>query len=611
MIRWKGVLVILLVIVMGILLSLLLTDRWLERRLEANFSALIGAKVEFDGVHYSLRKMELQWQRLQVTNPDNTMQNMLETANCKLDLAVEPLLFRKVMIEEMTIEGLRFNTPRETDGYLPPEQRRKAELPWVVTTVENYLKKEKIALPVFDLNFLTRKINVDSIYAMVNLQAPDRVDSLTRVAELRFSTWENRFAALPRENDLAELESQINSLQPNNIKTVTALKDALSTVKQLREKVTKYRNTVNSVRTEFSTDIKTIRSLPSEIPSWVQQDYQRALKLARIPDINVKNVSRLIFGKQIMDRIEKVVRYTGLARSVLTRYQSAVVPRESPPRLKGQDIPFGKPHTFPDFWLKKAVISGEGPNSLLVEGNLTNLVTNQKLTGEPTRLILKGLRKDRFSLNFEATLNYLTEHPEERIKITLKNTPLKGVTLTEFALLPSTLKSGVGDVSGAFQCTDSSFSATVDMLVDKVEFQEEANEKKLSPRIKEIRRRLIQAIGKIQLQARMEQQKGQGKFILHSNLDNLISKELKSIISGEVQTATRALKTRIENAVNKPTEELKALISQKDRQLNRRLESIQTKLELFEKRLNEKKKQIEERIKKETGNKLKNLFKRP
>ena len=76
--RWKGIIFIAILFVIFIILSFLLTDKWLENQLEETGTALIGAQVEVDGLQFSLIDLSIKWQRLQMTNPNNTMRNMIE-----------------------------------------------------------------------------------------------------------------------------------------------------------------------------------------------------------------------------------------------------------------------------------------------------------------------------------------------------------------------------------------------------------------------------------------------------------------------------------------------------------------------------------------------------
>jgi len=77
--RWKGIIFIVVLFAIIVILSLIFTDRWLESQLEDTASGLHGAKVEIDDLHFSIFGPVLSWEKLQITDPNNTMKNMVES----------------------------------------------------------------------------------------------------------------------------------------------------------------------------------------------------------------------------------------------------------------------------------------------------------------------------------------------------------------------------------------------------------------------------------------------------------------------------------------------------------------------------------------------------
>ena len=125
--RTKGIIFLLVLFGLFLLLFLLLSDRWLERRMESAGSALIGAKVEFDGVDFSFIKLHMKWDSLRVTNPENTWKNIIETQKAEFDLDLLPLFSKKYIIENLEVQGIRFNTARKTDGKLEIKEQLTTE----------------------------------------------------------------------------------------------------------------------------------------------------------------------------------------------------------------------------------------------------------------------------------------------------------------------------------------------------------------------------------------------------------------------------------------------------------------------------------------------------
>lgn len=115
-IRWPGLIVFVALSALIVAFWLLIVDALVKRVIEATGTKMVGAKVELDSADLSLFPLGLALTRLQVTNPDAPMTNAVEIARIALTMDGLNLLRRKVIVEEMTMGGLKLNTPRTTSG---------------------------------------------------------------------------------------------------------------------------------------------------------------------------------------------------------------------------------------------------------------------------------------------------------------------------------------------------------------------------------------------------------------------------------------------------------------------------------------------------------------
>jgi hypothetical protein len=130
-IRWQGLTFFAAILILLFAFWFLLVDALVKRLIEKSGTQMVGARVELAGANLSLFPAGLTLTRLQVTNPDEPMKNAVEIAriSCKIDGL--NLLRRKIIIEEMSVEGVRLGTARTHSGALPraPEWKpsRKGE----------------------------------------------------------------------------------------------------------------------------------------------------------------------------------------------------------------------------------------------------------------------------------------------------------------------------------------------------------------------------------------------------------------------------------------------------------------------------------------------------
>jgi uncharacterized protein (TIGR03545 family) len=607
--RKKGIIFLVVLIAVIFILSLIFTDWWLERQMENVGSAIVGAKVEFDNVDFSLLGLRIRWDRLQVTDPQHTMTNLFETGKCDFDLATAPLFSKKFNVENFEVQGLRFGTPRETDGKLSKEDKEaEKKMPEFITNLRENLENEATQMPVFQIGQLGKKLNMDSIFALVDLKSPQKIDSLKTTSIQKFDQWQNRFQELPNEQDLTAIKNKLNTIDLSKISKVDELQNALKSVNDLQKQLNDYKQNYQSIKTYFSVDLKNIKTVDNVVQNWIQADYRRALSLAKLPDLSVQNIAKLVFGKRIIDKINLVTRYVGTARYYSQKFQPAPK-KESPPRLKGMNIYFGKPNEPPKFWIKNIGLSGEIMQNLQLSGKVENIVSNQKVIGKPTTFSMEG-KKDRGSVKADGTFNYLEDVSEENFSLNFDGISLNNVELTNFPLLPSKIESGIGNLQANINFSGKDFVSSVNFTGSQLRFAEPEAGENIDPRIVKVRNSIVQAIKEIQFTAAAEQNEGVFKFKINSNLDNLISNQLKNLVSEELEAARGKIEQRINREVSKYKEDLNTVIAQNEQKLTDQLQSVESQLNQYDSRIDQLKKEIEKKIKESAGNKLKDLFKK-
>ncbi len=115
-IRWWGLGAFVVIAAILGCLWIFLVDGWVKYLIEEAGTEAVGAKVELDAADLSLFPAGLMLTRLQVTDPNAPMTNVVEIAQVAMGLDGLNLLRRKDIVEEMALEGFRLGTPRVTSG---------------------------------------------------------------------------------------------------------------------------------------------------------------------------------------------------------------------------------------------------------------------------------------------------------------------------------------------------------------------------------------------------------------------------------------------------------------------------------------------------------------
>lgn len=616
--RKKGLLFLGVLFLLILIIYLIFTDRWLENQMESIGTSINGAKVELDGVDFSFLKLRIKWDRLQVTDPQNTWQNLFETGKAEFDLDLEPLLSRKYIIENFQLEGMKFNTKRSSDGKITKAEAKKSKL---FQMAEQKIKQETAQMPILNLQKLSQKVNVDSLWKLVDLHSPKRIDSLKSYYSDRYVHWDNRLKTLPSEQEFNTISREIREIQVDKISTIEEFQKAHSQVKDLYQYVDSLSKDVKNVRTEFEIDVKGVKENKINVQKWINEDYQKILRLAQIPDLSLGNMGKLLFGKRIISRIQNVLGYVGTARYYANKFISTKPEKEKPPRLKGQDIFFASRKGLPKFWIKRISISGEAFNEMQISGKVEDIVSNQKIIDKMTVIQLSGTRRDQAGLRLKASFDYRSTAPSENINLAILQIPISNVKLSDFPLLPYRLKKGTGEIEATLDFKQSDFVFNMKMFINQMEFDYNEKTINVDPALARMSRSILESLKQLMIQANASQTDNQFRFRVDTNLDELISQKARAIMADEVEKARAKIRSQVEQNIAQRQLELNTLITKfegdlsskiehLENQLSNNRELLKTKQKEIENQLELEKKKMEKKVEDKAKDVIKDLFKK-
>ncbi len=610
MIRWKGLIFIVGLAALFFVLSLFFTDRWLENRLEEVGSATVGAKVEIDQLDFSFVPTKLKWRRLQVTNPKQTMQNLFETGACEVKIKFWPLLTRHLIVDNVQISNLRMYTPRQTDGKI--ERRPLVKKESFIGRSLTKLKEETRSYSLERLGNIKQQINMDSLVNRLQLQSPQKIDSLKALSRQRYADWENKLKTLNMQQDMATIRTSLQTVDPQKIKKLDQLLKALDKVKKASKAAKNLQKTWNDVTVNLNQDLESIRESYQSVNGWIATDVATAKSLAHIPNISTQNISRFLFGKKIVNQISQYLGYLSTARYYAKKYQALKPPKEEkPPRFKGQDIHLYGPGLRPDFWIHRIYLSGQTNDGLAVSGKVKNLVSNQKLVDKLTSVNIKSSSGKR-QLNLTALFDYRKEVVAENFRLTYLNFPLKDYSVLKSSALTVTVKKGSGNLKSNFNLSGDKISGEIDFTMKNMQLAKISKSKAV---VYHLISEALANTPKWMVKARLTGSVRDLRLSMHSNLDELLAQQLRRQVGKKLQKQEQRLRQKIDEAVQPRLKELTALREKKEKALQERVKQYDQLIQKQLAEIDKKKKEIERRIEKEKSRlgkdalkKLKGIF---
>jgi len=110
--RWQGVIAFALIGGSIATFLMLFMDGMIERGIEENGSQAAKTQIDLASLSISLLSQAARIDGLEIANPDNNMENLLQIENLSMDMDGTKALAQKIVIDDLQANGIRINQKR-------------------------------------------------------------------------------------------------------------------------------------------------------------------------------------------------------------------------------------------------------------------------------------------------------------------------------------------------------------------------------------------------------------------------------------------------------------------------------------------------------------------
>ena len=541
LIRWHGLTVFLTIATFLAILWFFFVDGLIERTIEKTGSRIVGARVDLDAADLSFFPAGLTLAGLQVTDPDKPMTNAVDIERIVLSLDPLNLLHRKVIIEEMSLEGVRFGAVRKASGAIA---RRPAADRNVMKGPAH--KKPELKLPVFQAP------DVREILEKEELQSLKLIESLSIDILTERKNWRKRLEDLPGEAKFDQYNRRLEKLGSSKKDSLATILGGAGEFKSVVEDISRDLDTIRKTRKEFDDAWLSLTKRVDQARKAPLEDARRLKAKYGFSARGVEKMSQILFGPKVSETVHKAIAWYERLRPFLERAGEARGGEKGKGRpevvkpigARSVDVRFKEHTPLPDFLISLANASlrlraGD------IKGKIENITPDQDILGIPTTFAfsgdnLKGLK----SVELKGKLNHIDpSKSKDAANLQVRGYRVEGLALSENEELPIVLERALADLKLRASLSGDAINANLlgDFHSVRISSPPGKNVSSIASSVS----RLLSGINKLGLKIVVSGTLEDYDLRLSSDLDRV----LKNAISKQVKEATDRLEGELETAI--------------------------------------------------------------
>ena len=590
--RWKAIGPLALVLVILGVLLLVFAEPVAEDTIEEAGTEYLGTQVDIGKLNIIADEASVDLRALEIADPFTLTRNLIEAEEIRLKLNPVALAEKKVVIERLTLQGMRFGSERKKAAR---PVKGGGFAPQVLRSVQQWTQQFDVPLLSLTPIDTIRQLALDPTQLTTIREAEAllaRTDSVRRSLEQGFQQLDIR----PTVDSARALADRLSKTDPKKL-GVDGTRQAIESVRQTLKELDAAKKRLEELEGNTKSSVRLLTQGTELLDQARRKDFAFAKSLLKLPTFSAPEIGTAFFGNVSIDRFKQAVYWAELAQ----RYMPpGLLPRPTPGpqrlRASGNTIDFPKDHEFPRFLLEQGELDFTIGGTSAVQGAYTatvrGLTSTPTLYGRPT-VFTAGRRAAGSavaSIDVDAIINHVTPRTHDSA-----SARLKGVKLPSFDLpgLPLRLVPGAGSSSFDFSMRGGGAQLFGRWAIasDQVSWSADTAGRAMND-IERLILRVISGLNGLEVVAQLSGSLASPKLSVSSNLDRAIAQRLQAVMGEELAKAERMVRAKVDSLVADKVEPVKRQVatvqgeaSQRVRAERQRLDQVQRQLEAELKRL--------------------------
>ena len=397
--RWKAIGPLLLLFAILAVLVWIFAEPVARETTEEASTELLGTQVDVGELDIHAGQAAVDLRRLQIAHPFVLTRNLIEAQEIRLKLNPAALAEKKLVIEQLSLRGMRFDTQREEPARPPTGDGFTAQ---IYRAVEQWADQFDVPLlsltPIDTIRQLA--LNPEQLTTIKQAQAVlARTDSVQGVLTVNFRERDVR----PTIDSARALAERLGDTDPKTL-GIDGTREAIESVRQTLRSVGAARERLEALERNTGQTVKFLDQGVQSVTQATQKDVAFDKSLLKLPTFAAPEIGTALFGKVSIDRFKQAVYWAELAQKYMP---PGLRPRATPGpqrlRASGATIAFPKVDEYPSFLLERGtidfVIGGSGPVRGAYAATVRGLTSAPALYGRPA--VISAGRADMPTVYFD------------------------------------------------------------------------------------------------------------------------------------------------------------------------------------------------------------------
>lgn len=477
--------------------------------LESKLGESYGAEVNIAEFDHSLFPTTVTLKGIALTNPTKPTHNQVLVGEANADVALAPLLDDEVIVNELNLLDVQFDTERASTGevYRVPERS---------LSFDEIKSKAQEAVP-----------SVDELLERNPLKTTAAIENAKAAYETYGEGLKTDYGNLPDKSRIDYYKTQVTQLKETNYQDPQALLQAKSAFDQLKEEMSADRARIADFTSKASNAKRELTEAISALKSAPQEDYALLKGVIAGDQAALSQVTYFVFG-------DKAAEYTEYLMSAMQIVM---------PLIQGEEKSEA-PTEIPSILVKEANVSVLWQNEAITSkwNNITNV---HEVFGSPTTFSIEAAGDLLKSFTSSGEFWIDSSGVDASQVWSLAGVNMSNVAFSGNDTLDAVLTSALMTTTGSMKVTDNTLTGTGD-----VDLQDLVMEATGSSDVTSAIANALQSLSSLSMTMLLDGTLSNPNFNIKSDLDNKLAQAALSQLTASQQDKLDELNNKLNSMIS-------------------------------------------------------------